>query len=66
MSEISHRDPTFEIVAGREAREIRLRARSDERRRVAARMPNTLKWVKRLRIRELVRREMDRNRRKRR
>ncbi|ACO74656.1 hypothetical protein LHK_01671 [Laribacter hongkongensis HLHK9] len=56
----SYRDPTFEIVAGREAAEQRRRARQAEIEQKKARQPNTERWIKRLRIRELTRRAMSR------
>lgn len=59
----SYRDPTFDRVACREAAQQRhaaavlcRRAREAELQRERDKMPNTLLWIKRLRIRALVRR----------
>lgn len=50
----TYRDPTFEIVAAREAREQRRQMQQAEKQAQLAKIPNTIRWTKRLRIRELV------------
>ncbi|GAB2887910.1 hypothetical protein GCM10027202_15660 [Microvirgula curvata] len=69
MMNESYRDPTFDRVACREAAQQRHAAavlcrlaREAELQRERDKMPNTLLWIKRLRIRALVRNAMNRKR----
>lgn len=56
----TYRNPTFDIVAAREAREHRRQARIKKKEELEALIPNTTLWIKRLKIREKTREAMNR------